>query len=56
MASTLAHDLNQPLMALTNFASAARVFAIEGKQALLLTSLQEITQQARLSADIVKRI
>lgn len=56
MASTLAHELNQPLMALTNYASAAHVFAKDGKQGLLLTSLQEITLQAKRSADIVKRI
>jgi PAS domain S-box-containing protein len=56
MASTLAHELNQPLMALTNYASAAHVFAKDGKQGLLLTSLQEITLQAKRSADIVKRV
>lgn len=56
MASTLAHELNQPLMALSNFASAANTFAKEGNQALLLNSLQEITKQAYRSADIVKRI
>jgi two-component system, LuxR family, sensor histidine kinase DctS len=56
MASTLAHELNQPLMALCNFASAASAFAKQGNQTLLVSSLQEITMQAQRSADIVKRI
>ncbi len=34
MASTLAHELNQPLMALSSFASAAQAFAGQGKQRL----------------------
>ena len=56
MASTLAHELNQPLMALSNFASAARAFAEQGNQLLLINNLQEITMQAQRSADIVRRI
>jgi two-component system, LuxR family, sensor histidine kinase DctS len=56
MASTLAHELNQPLMALCNFASAANAFAKQGNNALLVESLDEITVQAQRSADIVKRI
>jgi two-component system, LuxR family, sensor histidine kinase DctS len=56
MASTLAHELNQPLMALSNYASAARVFATQGNQTLLINSLQEITLQSQRSADIVRRI
>lgn len=56
MASTLAHELNQPLMALRNFASAANAFAAQGEQKLLIDSLEEITAQAQRSADIVRRI
>lgn len=56
MATTLAHELNQPLMALSNFASAAKAFAAQGKQALLVSSLEEISAQAQRSAEIVRRI
>jgi PAS domain S-box-containing protein len=56
MASTLAHELNQPLMALSNFASAAKAFAEQGQQGLLVSSLEHISAQAQRSADIVRRI
>jgi len=56
MASTLAHELNQPLMALSNFASAAKAFAEQGNQALLADSLDETVAQAQRSAEIVRRI
>jgi len=59
MASTLAHELNQPLMALSNFALAARAFAEQGSinsQGLLIESLDEIVAQAQRAAEIVKRL
>ena len=56
MASTLSHELNQPLMALSNFASAAQAFAQQGKQDLLVESLNEIKAQAQRSGEIVRRI
>lgn len=56
MASTLAHELNQPLMALSSFASAAKAFAQQGNQALLASSLDETMAQAQRSAEIVRRI
>lgn len=56
MASTLAHELNQPLMALSNFASAAKAFAEQGNQPLLVSSLDETMAQAQRSAEIVRRI
>ena len=56
MASTLAHELNQPLMALSNFASAAKAFAAQGNQTLLVNSLEEIMAQAQRTAEIVRRI
>jgi PAS domain S-box-containing protein len=56
MASTLAHELNQPLMALSNFASAAQAFAQQGNQTLLVDSLDEIKAQAQRSGEIVRRI
>jgi two-component system sensor histidine kinase DctS len=56
MASTLAHELNQPLMALSSFASAAQAFARQGEQQLLASSLDDITAQAQRAADIVRRV
>uniref|UniRef100_UPI000D3BB812 sensor histidine kinase n=1 Tax=unclassified Variovorax TaxID=663243 RepID=UPI000D3BB812 len=56
MASTLAHELNQPLMALSNFASAAKAFAVQGNRQLLVDSLDETMAQAQRSAEIVRRI
>jgi PAS domain S-box-containing protein len=56
MASTLAHELNQPLMALSNFASAAQAFAQQGNQTLLVDSLDAIKAQAQRSGEIVRRI
>lgn len=56
MASTLAHELNQPLMALSSFASAAKAFAQRGDGALLAQSLDDTIAQAQRSAEIVRRI
>jgi len=56
MASTLAHELNQPLAALSNFASAAKAFAEQGQQALLVSSLDETAAQAQRAGEIVRRI
>ena len=56
MASTLAHELSQPLMALVNFAGAARAYAERDRQDMTLETLHEINEQAQRAADIVKRI
>lgn len=57
MASTLAHELNQPLMALSSYASAARELAQQPQQQTLLHStLDKIAEQAQRAARIVKRI
>jgi two-component system, LuxR family, sensor histidine kinase DctS len=56
MASTLAHELNQPLMALVNFASAAKAFAEQGRHGLLIGSLADITAQAERAAEIVRHV
>ncbi|MDR7375913.1 PAS domain S-box-containing protein [Rhodoferax ferrireducens] len=56
MASTLAHELNQPLAALSNFASAAKAFAEQGRSDLLVSSLDETMAQAQRTAEIVRRI
>jgi PAS domain S-box-containing protein len=60
MASTLAHELNQPLMALSNFAVAARALATSGAKTngaeMLPGALDEIVGQSRRASEIVKRV
>ena len=56
MASTLAHELNQPLAALVNYAAAARSLAEQGKRELLGDTLAALSNQALRAADIVGRI
>ena len=56
MASTLAHELSQPLMAMVSFSGAARAYAERGHQDLLVETLGDITSQAQRAADIVARI
>jgi len=56
MASTLAHELNQPLMALSNFALAARALAEQGAGSLLTDTLNDIIAQSRRASEIVKRV
>jgi two-component system, LuxR family, sensor histidine kinase DctS len=56
MASNLAHELNQPLMALSNYAVAARVMANQGQTAAVVESLNDIVSQAQRASEIVKRI
>ncbi|TFV90145.1 PAS domain S-box protein [Oxalobacteraceae bacterium OM1] len=56
MASTLAHELNQPLMALSNFAVAARALATCGSSDMLAGTLDEIVGQSKRASEIVKRV
>lgn len=56
MASTLAHELNQPLMALSNFALAARAMADPDLPPMMLTALDGMVEQAARASDIVKRV
>ncbi|MGB6007612.1 sensor histidine kinase [Castellaniella sp.] len=56
MASTLAHELNQPLMAVSNFAVAARALVESGQQDMLVTALDGIVEQSGRASDIVKRV
>ena len=56
MASTLAHELNQPLMALSNFAVAARALAAQGPPEVLAGALDEIVGQSQRASEIVKRV
>jgi PAS domain S-box-containing protein len=56
MASTLAHELNQPLMALSNFATAARALVDRGVPEMLTGALDEIVEQSKRASEIVKRV
>ena len=56
LASTLAHELGQPLMALVSFAGSARAFAERDQREALLETLGDIRTQAQRAADIVGRI
>ncbi|WBS04660.1 PAS domain S-box protein [Pseudoduganella sp. SL102] len=56
MASTLAHELNQPLMALSNFAVAARALAAQGPSDMIAGALDEIVDQSKRASEIVKRV
>jgi len=56
MASTLAHELNQPLMALSNFAVAARALAARGAPEMLASALDDIIEQSQRASEIVKRV
>ena len=56
LASTLAHELGQPLMALVSFSGAAQTFAEREQRAPLLEALGDIRKQAQRAADIVGRI
>jgi C4-dicarboxylate-specific signal transduction histidine kinase len=56
MASVVGHELNQPLEAMGNFASAAKDFAAQQNHTMLRNSLDEMQQQIQRAADILKRI
>jgi PAS domain S-box-containing protein len=56
MASTLAHELSQPLMALVNYSGAAKGFAAKGHTELLNETLDDISEQAQRAAEIISRI
>jgi two-component system sensor histidine kinase DctS len=57
MASTLAHELNQPLMALSSYASAAKQLAMQPEQRGLLDStLDKIAEQAQRAAQVIRRV
>jgi PAS domain S-box-containing protein len=56
MASVIGHELNQPLEAMGNFASAAKDFAAQNRKDMLHSSLHEIQTQIQRAAEILKRI
>jgi C4-dicarboxylate-specific signal transduction histidine kinase len=56
MASTLAHELNQPLMALSNFALAARNIASQAHMEVLVLALDDMVEQSQRASEIVQRV
>ncbi len=56
MASTLAHELNQPLMALSNFAVATRAMVGSASPEMLVAALNEIIGQSKRASEIVRRV
>ncbi len=56
MASTLAHELNQPLMAVSNFALAARNIASQAQMEVLVSALDDIVEQSQRASEIVQRV
>ena len=56
MASTLAHELNQPLMALMGFTSSARNYARQKDQLKLEDSLDDAQAEVERAAEIVRRV
>lgn len=56
IASTLAHEINQPLMALSSYADAAARFADQGESAALADCLGRITAESRRAAEVVRRL
>ena len=56
MASTLAHELNQPLMALSNFAVATRAMVGHAPTDMLIPALDDIVQQSKRASEIVRRV
>ncbi|NVO07946.1 MAG: PAS domain S-box protein, partial [Rhodoferax sp.] len=56
MASTLAHEINQPLLAIGANAQAARLFFERGDMAALAECLDQILPQKNRAAEIVRKI
>jgi len=56
MASTLAHEISQPLMAIGANTGAAKLFAEQGNMPMLIDTLDKIARQKSRAADIVKAI
>ncbi|HRX87451.1 MAG TPA: PAS domain S-box protein, partial [Phycisphaerae bacterium] len=58
MAAGLAHELNQPLSALTNYAHGClrRLQAGKADQEMLTTALEHITVQAARASEIIRRV
>jgi PAS domain S-box-containing protein len=56
MASTLAHEISQPLTAIGANTGAAKLFAEQGDRPMLMATLEKIAQQNARAAQIVKAI
>lgn len=56
MATTLAHELNQPLMAISTYASLAKDYVELGNLAMLKATLGDVQAQSQRAAEILRRI
>jgi C4-dicarboxylate-specific signal transduction histidine kinase len=56
MASTLAHEINQPLIAIGTSNEAAKLFAEQGNMPMLQSSLERIALQKQRAANIIRTI
>ena len=56
MASTLAHEITQPLIAIGASNEAAKLFAEQGNMPMLQSSLERIAQQKQRAANLIKTI
>lgn len=56
MASTIAHELNQPLMAMSNFAVATRAIVGTAPPEILTSALDDIVGQSKRANEIVRRV
>jgi C4-dicarboxylate-specific signal transduction histidine kinase len=56
MASTLAHEITQPLIAIGASNEAAKLFAEQGNMPMLQSSLERIAQQKQRAAKLIKTI
>jgi two-component system sensor kinase FixL len=58
MAAGIAHEINQPLTAISNYADAARrrVLADSADPAKLLKSLEKVSEQAHRAGEVIRRL
>ena len=58
MASSIAHELNQPLAAITNYAQGCvrRLSSTDFKVGQIVAALENISQQSKRSGEIIKRL
>lgn len=58
MAAGIAHEINQPLTAISNYADAARrrVSSANAEPAKLLSSLEKVSEQAQRAGEVIRRL
>jgi two-component system sensor kinase FixL len=56
MTSALAHELNQPLSAISNYVKACRLLAAEGDGARLAGALERVVEEVARASEVVRRL